>query len=520
MKLLIKAVVILSVLAVNTAHADRTTYADGSRPQILINWESFEDAGFPSEWKVPVTNLVINGYTRINRVAGVDVRPQFRNFITGRTDSNPGEIVISANEAHNTSTRLASTFGPYPDRLNIVFHRNSGATMTPWNFTPFFPQPGEISMYGVFMHELMHSLGIDHNIQSERTIMRSNLGASAHFGPWDYDVNSLRALYPLRDSDRLRMMVSSDGGSTFSSRNTTVQTLDRSRSSTTHAPAIAADQDEPGYMLSWTRPNKRLSYLRTDGNNVESWYTFGGGPDATFGSSMAAGDNDTWLWAFTRIKDDKRELKVLRSSDDGINWGYVVAPDVETYARPGLARTRAGGVEAWVLTWSDYNANRPQDSGRIMASISTNDGESWSPAEAISDFYRAHDGVTVDCDGAGNCLFGFVWGGSMSFEYGQNRVRYMRARVDATNRKLSSKNFCYPNESSRVAPGVAHDSTGNQFIAGVRNQNYRTTLGTMKAAVGSCPGTKSNIQNSDSHVAPDMAGNNRYGEMTLWYAKD
>jgi len=520
MRLFFKVATLLTVFFSINAYADRTTYADGSRPQILINWQSFEDSGFPPEWRVPFTNVVINAYTRVNRVAGVDVRPQFRNYITGRTDSNPGEIVVSANPAHASSRRLASTFGRFPDRLKIVFHRNSGATMTPWNFTPFFPEPGEVSMYAVFMHELLHALGIDHNSQSERTIMRSGIGASGHFGLWDYDVESLRALYPLRQSDKLRLLESSDGGASFTSRNTDVQRLNLSQSSTTHAPSIAADPDEPGYILSWTEPNKRLTFLHTEGNAISNWTIFGGGPYTTFGTSMAGGQNDTWLWAFTRLQDDKRQLKVLRSRDDGVRWGYASAPDVETYARPGLARTRVGGVEVWVLAWSDYNPEDPAQSGRLMVSISTNQGSSWSAAEPVNEYYRAHDGISVDCDGTGQCLFGFVWGGKKSAAYGQNRVRYVRASINAATRQLTSKRLCYPSTGSRVAPGIAFDSAGNQFIAGVRNQNYRTTLGTMRGSVGDCPGVKSNIADSDSHVAPDLAGNSRFGETALWYAKD
>jgi len=351
--------------------------------------------------------------------------------------------------------------------------------------------------------------------------MRSGLGASAHFGPWDYDVESLRALYSLREKDRLRLMTSSDGGASFSSRTTDVQRLNRRQSSTTHSPSIAADPNDPSYLLSWTTSGKRLSFLRTDNSGYENWYVFGGNPAATFGPSMAGGQDDTWLWAFTRIEDDERKLRVLRSRNDGLNWHYTSAPDVETYAKPGLARTRIGGVEAWVLSWSEYNASQPEESGRLMVSISTNDGSSWSTPEPLSEFYRSQDGISVDCDGRGNCLFGFVWGGqSGTFAYGQNRVRYLRAVVDVSARQLISKRMCYPNTNSRVTPGVAYDATGDQFIAGLRNQDYRTTLGSMRATVGTCPGAKSNIANSDSHVAPDLAGNSRYGEMALWYAKD
>lgn len=104
---------------------------------------------------------MINGYTRMNRVAGVDVRPQFRGYTT-RTDSRPGQIVVPANRAHSTSTRLASAFCSFPDRIKIVFHRNRGDTMTPHDWTPYVQEPEKFSMYAVFMQELGHALGLVH----------------------------------------------------------------------------------------------------------------------------------------------------------------------------------------------------------------------------------------------------------------------------------------------------------------------------------------------------------------------
>ena len=93
------AVAILGLAAGASAFAqDRSTYAAGSRPQVLINWRSFEANGFPASWKDPFTGVVINAYTRLNQVLAVDVRPLFAGY-TDRTDSAAGEIVISANAA-------------------------------------------------------------------------------------------------------------------------------------------------------------------------------------------------------------------------------------------------------------------------------------------------------------------------------------------------------------------------------------------------------------------------------------
>lgn len=191
-------------------------------------------------------------------------------------------------------------------------------------------------------------------------------------------------------------------------------------------------------------------------------------------SDLEANDlDDTWLWAYVRVVNDERRLTVSRSTNDGKTWSPVSAPAVETYARPGLAHARvlsgpsaqawAVSAEAWVLAWSDYNAQSPKDSGRIMVSVSTDDGSSWSPPEQISDFYRAQGGVSVACNEQGGCLLGFSWAGQTESGHGQNRVRYIHARVDLSARRLILPRTCYPQEHSRVAPAISHDFSNDNF---------------------------------------------------------
>src|SRR5688572_26527432 len=109
------AAALLVLTSLPAAAQDRTTYSEGSRPRVLINWRSFEANGFPAAWKDPITNVVINAYTRLNLTLGVDVRPQFFGY-TDKVDAGSGEIVISANEKHACAdNRLASTFGFFPD---------------------------------------------------------------------------------------------------------------------------------------------------------------------------------------------------------------------------------------------------------------------------------------------------------------------------------------------------------------------------------------------------------------------
>ena len=101
--------------------ADQKWYDEGMRPRILINWQSFIDWGIPASWQGPFTDAVINAYTRWMNVGGVNLRFQFWGY-TNKTDSDTGELVISMNERHANSTRLASTFGTYN---KLIMHRMS-----------------------------------------------------------------------------------------------------------------------------------------------------------------------------------------------------------------------------------------------------------------------------------------------------------------------------------------------------------------------------------------------------------
>ena len=45
------AAALLALTSLPAAAQDRTTYSEGSRPRVLINWRSFEANGFPAAWK-------------------------------------------------------------------------------------------------------------------------------------------------------------------------------------------------------------------------------------------------------------------------------------------------------------------------------------------------------------------------------------------------------------------------------------------------------------------------------------
>jgi hypothetical protein len=62
------AAALLALTSLPAAAQDRTTYCEGSRPRVLINWRSFEANGFPAASKDPISDVVISAHTRLNLV--------------------------------------------------------------------------------------------------------------------------------------------------------------------------------------------------------------------------------------------------------------------------------------------------------------------------------------------------------------------------------------------------------------------------------------------------------------------
>jgi Matrixin len=521
----VAAAAFLALTSLPAIAQDQITYSEGSRPRVLINWRSFEANGFPASWRDPVTNVVINAYTRLNHVLGVDVRPQFFGY-TDKVDAGSGEIVISANEKHAcVDNRLASTFGFFPDRLIVIVHAKNACDLTPWNFTPFWPNPGEISLHAVLMHELQHTIGLDHSSPT-KSIM-GGYAWTSHYGPWSGDISDIRAIYRLRTEDRLRQLATYDGGTSWSTLTNDITGFGSTFARTTNKIAIAGSSATGDYVVGWTTPGNNLTWIRGDGVSFDpaNWFLYTVHPRPRYGSAMQSDHRDTWTWAVVDGRNDDNRVRVIRSNGNAATWTYTNFPMATTAATPGLATAMIGGRRAWIVLWVNSDESNQNETGYVYGAVSFDNGDSWSAPHRVDGFYRVHDGVSIEANDRGQCWYSFVWAGEKgTWEYGQNKLRTRACTISPAG-IVSPGTLCIQGQHSRVAPDLAwHVDTGT-FVQGFREQDFATSIDSMRMGVGGCPAGFVHISGSASHVGPGMAANPAWStstgtEIVTWFTRE
>jgi hypothetical protein len=224
------------------------------------------------------------------------------------------------------------------------------------------------------------------------------------------------------------------------------------------------------------------------------------------------------LWAWVD-NDDAGTIKLVRSRIDGYQWTWVGTPAGATTAgTPALCWTRAGGQSTWILVWSHFSRNDITGTGQVRASVSTNDGASWSAPVVLSDFYRANGGVAVAADRANHVVVAFSWGPGTAWRSRRNRIRTFQCEVDGG--QLERKNTILSTETTRVQPALAFDHGTNQFIICWRGQNFNTSLNTMRKSQTASSWTSKRSLTTRSHVAAALAHSQEQGETVMWYAHE
>jgi hypothetical protein len=345
-------------------------YPSGSRPRVLINWDSFVAQGIDPAWQWPFTDCVINAYTRWMNVAGVDIRPQFWGFTTN-TAPAPGELLVLMSPWHGGGApNIATTLGT-ANALYIEVHRRSGPNGTPWNFVPWNARPGEIDMQGVLIHELGHALGLDHSASANDTMFPSYGYHSTRYGPWEGDVAALKALYPDFLRNRLRELRSGDGAATWAVIPNELTSHGHWHTRTNQSPGATAIRASGLYIVGWSHVNRIPTWLRNDGDKflTRLWFFFGG-ERSVQGPAYASDDRGILLWAWVQ-NDDNATIRLVRSANRGLAWSLVGTPaNARSCGTPGLAWTRVGGQSTWILVWPHFDRADQANTGFLRASIS------------------------------------------------------------------------------------------------------------------------------------------------------
>ena len=378
--------------------ADIRIFPIGSKVQVLLNWDSFVSLGIDAGWQDAFSNAIVACAARWAQISGVDCRHEFAGLTTS-TSSSAGQVVISMNDHHADTTRLASTFASSATGAVIVFHRKSGATLTPWNFVPFQAGAGEFDMQAILMHELGHTYFLDHSPDA-KNVMFGNYGWQYRFGPYADDVARVNALYATRQVDRLRELRSSNSGTSWSTAANDIQTSPFPETRSTTAPAAAASAGL--YHVAWVLPGpvSRMTHVRGDGETF-SFRNFGLYPGfRPVGTAMAADDGSTLLWAGV-FDDDQGTIRLLRSSNQGFTWYWANTPaGAATYGVPGLCWTRVGGQSTWILVWAHFDRADQAATGFIRASTSIDNGQTWTAPNVVSTLIKVLSGVTAAANNA------------------------------------------------------------------------------------------------------------------------
>jgi hypothetical protein len=269
------------------------------------------------------------------------------------------------------------------------------------------------------------------------------------------------------------------------------------------------------YLVGWSLPGNAPTWLRGDGETfMFRHWLFYGGERQIYGPAYARDDNQTMLWAWV-TNDDSGTIKVVRSYNQGFQWHLVGVPaGARTFGVPGLCWTRVGGQSTWILVWSHFDRSDHTNTGYLRASISTNEGWSWSAPIVLDNFYKALSGVSAAADANNHVEVAFSWAPHTT--YGMNLIRTFVCQV--TGGQLQHTSTVYGSDATRIQPSLAYSSSADKFILAWREQNYNTSLNVasrLRTAFNWSPLVR---PGPSSHVAPSVSFSPEHNETVLWYA--
>jgi hypothetical protein len=165
---------------------------------------------------------------------------------------------------------------------------------------------------------------------------------------------------------------------------------------TTNDPAAIYDALSNAYHFFYTKSSKvPCWWLDGSGGQFQSGEHWCFGGEDSFYGVAAAGSNNEFMWAWVDPTSNNMQIKVVRSTNGGVNWSFVALPASYTTGTPGLHQV---SNNTWILAYA-ARTNSAATVGQIAYRVTTNDGASWSNENILALNYHAESGVTVTGEG-------------------------------------------------------------------------------------------------------------------------
>ncbi|RJL23071.1 sialidase family protein [Bailinhaonella thermotolerans] len=504
--------------------ADAAYWNNGDQPKVFINWQTFLDQGIPAGWQAGVADAVMNAYTRWMMIAGVDCRPKFWNW-TDRTAPADGEILITMNERHFNTTRAASTFTSWR-KASIVIHRRNGADLSLWPWVTHNARPGELDMQAVLTHEFGHTFWLEDVADADRTMNGNYDYQRQRFGPYDGDVLALKAIFRDMDRNRVRQFRSLDGGTSWAVQNNQLTSHSLYQTRTCLTPGTTPIGTSGRHVIGWSMPNRVPTWLRGDGVNVffDGWVAYGG-ERSHHGPAYASAPDGTLLWAWVH-NDRNGTIRLVRSTDGASTFHWVGTPaGAQTGGTPALACTTVNGQRAWVLAWSHLDRGNHGITGDVRASVSFNDGATWSAPVGIGSYaapwgqfaYKSLAGVAAAAAPDNRVMLAIAW--AAPSETSMNLIRSFSCAIDQGS--LALRSIGYSGDRTRVQPALAYHQPSDQFVLAFREQNFLTSLRiTSKDWAKQDWPSGRQIPSSTTHTGPALGYGPVQRDLLLWYGAE
>jgi hypothetical protein len=166
-----------------------------------------------------------------------------------------------------------------------------------------------------------------------------------------------------------------------------------------------------------------------------------------------------------------------------------------------------------VLVWAHFDRADHANTGYIRASISTNDGLTWSTPQVLDTFYKSLLGVGVAAADNNRVMVGFAW--APHGTYGINFLRTLHCSV--VGGALTGTRVGYTSEVSRTQPALAFDQRRNRFAMCFREQNFLTSLRVARKNWGDAIWPPAAQIQGTTTITPPAVGASAASDLYLWY---